>query len=100
MTDDSSWSSTTEGFHRSEHSQRSRRPRVVTGHGIGGLAQDTGTDVVEEATNDNGDTGLFGLVGLLGLAGLFGLKRRDDHVRRDRTDIRRDRTDANVDARR
>lgn len=70
-------------------------------------AQDTGTDVVEEATNDNGDTGLFGLVGLLGLAGLFGLKRRDDHIRRDRTDIRRDRTDDdryrtddNVDARR
>ena len=42
-------------------------------------AQDTSTDVVEEATNDNGDTGLIGLVGLLGLAGLFGLKRRDDH---------------------
>ena len=66
-------------------------------------AQDTGTDVVEEATNDNGVTGLFGLVGLLGLAGLFGLKR----IRRDRTDIRRDRTDDdryrtddNVDARR
>src|SRR5687767_5315304 len=35
-------------------------------------AQDTGTDVVEEATNDDGDTGLFGLLGLLGLAGLFG----------------------------
>lgn len=70
-------------------------------------AQDAGTDVVEEATNDNGDAGLFGLVGLLGLAGLFGLKRRDDHIRRDRTDIRRDRTDDdrtrtddNVDARR
>ena len=42
-------------------------------------AQDTGTDVVEEATNDDGDTGLLGLLGLVGLAGLFGLKRRDDH---------------------
>jgi MYXO-CTERM domain-containing protein len=57
-------------------------------------AQDTGTEVVDEATNDDGDTGLFGLVGLLGLAGLFGLKRRDDHVRRDRT------IDDRVDARR
>ena len=56
-------------------------------------AQDTGTDVVEEATNDNGGTGLFGLIGLLGLAGLLGLKRRDDHVQRDRTV-------ASVDARR
>lgn len=56
-------------------------------------AQDTGTEVVEEATNDDGDTGLLGLIGLLGLAGLFGLKRRDDHVRHDRTD-------ASVDARR
>lgn len=64
-------------------------------------AQDTGTDVVEEATNDDGDTGLFGLIGLLGLAGLFGLKRRDDHIRRDRTGYNvSDRTDANVDARR
>ena len=42
-------------------------------------AQDSGTNVVEEATNDNGDTGLLGLLGLIGLAGLFGLKRRDDH---------------------
>ena len=50
------------------------------------MAQDTGTDVAEEATNDDGDTGLFGLVGLLGLAGLFGLKRRDDHGRDRRTD--------------
>ena len=50
-------------------------------------AQDTSTDVVDEATNDNGDTGLIGLVGLLGLAGLFGLKRRDDHhVDRDLAD--------------
>lgn len=63
-------------------------------------AQDTGTDVAEEATNDNGDTGLFGLVGLLGLAGLFGLKRRTTTSGATRTDIRRDRTDANVDARR
>ena len=63
-------------------------------------AQDTGTDVVEEATNDEGDTGLFGLVGLLGLAGLFGLKRRDDYVQRDRTDANvSDRNDA-MDARR
>ena len=53
-------------------------------------AQDTGTDVVEEATDDNGDTGLFGLAGLLGLVGLFGLKRRDDHSRRDRTDVSSD----------
>ena len=52
-------------------------------------AQDTGTDVVEEATNDNGDTGLFGLIGLLGLAGLFGLKRRDDRTYVGRTDDRR-----------
>ena len=64
-------------------------------------AQDTGTDVVEEATNDDGDTGLFGLVGLLGLAGLFGLKRRDDDRRDRRTDSNvSNRTDASVDARR
>lgn len=72
-------------------------------------AQDTGTDVVEEATNDDGDTGLIGLAGLLGLVGLFGLKRRNDHNQRDRTDANmrgrtdanmRDRTDTSVDARR
>ena len=50
-------------------------------------AQDTSTDVVEEATDDNGDTGLFGLLGLLGLAGLFGLKRRDDHHHRVDRDL-------------
>jgi MYXO-CTERM domain-containing protein len=52
-------------------------------------AQDTGADVTEEATNDDGDTGLFGLVGLLGLAGLFGLRRDDDRGRVVRTDERR-----------
>jgi MYXO-CTERM domain-containing protein len=60
---------------------------------LGGIsvaaAQDTGTDVVEEATNDSGDTGLFGLLGLLGLAGLFGLKRRDDRTYVGRTGDRR-----------
>ena len=47
-------------------------------------AQDTGTDVAQEATNDDGDTGLLGLLGLVGLAGLFGLKRRNDRDRYDR----------------
>lgn len=59
-------------------------------------AQDTGTDVVEEATNDDGDTGLLGLLGLVGLAGLFGLKRRDDrrveHHTTDRDLADRDRS--------
>ena len=40
--------------------------------------QDTGSTVVDEATNDSGDTGLIGLAGLLGLLGLLGLKRRND----------------------
>lgn len=42
------------------------------------VAQDTGSTVVEEATDDGGDTGLIGLAGLLGLLGLLGLKRRND----------------------
>lgn len=50
-------------------------------------AQDTGTDVAQEATNDDGDTGLLGLLGLVGLAGLFGLKRRNDRDRYDRDDV-------------
>jgi MYXO-CTERM domain-containing protein len=56
------------------------------------IAQDTDTDteeVVEEATNDEGDTGLIGLAGLLGLLGLFGLKRRDDDRRVVTRDARR-----------
>jgi MYXO-CTERM domain-containing protein len=48
------------------------------------MAQDTSTEVANEATNDQGDTGLIGLLGLVGLAGLLGLKRRDNTNTYDR----------------